>query len=136
MKNRQLTIAATLAIVALVGTWGMQALNAQQPAFKRTVLQKGDLSAPGREGVTALAEIPAGVAVGKHTHPGEEMAYILEGSLVLEVEGKPPVTLKAGDVFFIEAGKVHDGKNIGNTTAKVVATYIVEKGKPLATPVQ
>ena len=55
MKNRQLTIAATFAIAALVGTWGMQALNAQQPAFKRTVLQKGDLSAPGREGVTALA---------------------------------------------------------------------------------
>ena len=136
MQNPKLTIVATLAFAALAGTWGIQTLNAQQPAFKRTVLQRGDLSAPGREGVTALAEIPAGAAVGKHTHPGEEMAYVLEGSLLLEVEGKPPVTLKAGDVFFVEAGKVHDGKNVGNTTAKVVATYIVEKGKPLATPVK
>lgn len=130
------TAAFTLAsvLVAVVALLGGPASNAQQPAFKRTVLQKGDLSMPGREAVTALAEIPAGVRVGKHTHPGEEIGYIVEGTLVLEVEGKAPVTLKAGDAFFVEAGRPHDGKNEGAATAKVLATYVVEKGKPLATP--
>ena len=83
----------------------------------------------------APAEIPPGVRVGKHTHPGEEVAYILEGTLVLEVEGKGRGNLKAGDVFFVEAGRPHDGWNEGRGTTKVLATYIVEKGKPLATPV-
>ncbi|MBI1894224.1 MAG: cupin domain-containing protein [Candidatus Rokubacteria bacterium] len=119
----------------MVGT-GIQTLNAQQPGFKRTILQKQDLSAQGREGVMLVAEFAPGAAAGKHTHPGEEIGYVLEGSLVLEVEGKPAVTLKAGDVFFVEAGRVHDGKNPGNKAAKVVSTLVVEKGKPLATPVK
>jgi len=76
------------------------------------------------------------VRVGKHTHPGEEIGYVAGGTRKLEVEGKPPVILKAGDAFFVEAGCPHDGTNKGTGTAKVVvATYIVEKGKPLATPV-
>ena len=111
-------------------------LNAQQPAFKRIPLQKQDLSVAGREVVQAIAEIPGGIAVGKHTHPGEEASYVMEGTLTLFVEGKPPLTLKAGDAFFVEAGRVHDAKNEGGSTAKVLATYIVEKGKPLASPVQ
>jgi quercetin dioxygenase-like cupin family protein len=125
-------IAATLALALLFAT----TLSAQQPGFKRTVVQKQDLSVAGREVVQAVAEIPAGMAAGKHTHPGEEIGYVLEGSLTLMVEGKPPVTVKAGESFFVPPGTVHDGKNEGASTAKVLATYVVEKGKPLASPAQ
>ena len=127
-----MTLALTLALIVAAG---LQTSTAQQPALKRTVLQKADLPVPGREAVTALAEIPGGVRVGKHTRPGEEVGYVLEGTLKLEVEGKPPVMLKAGDAFFVEAGPPHDGTNEGTGAAKVLATYIAEKGKPLATPV-
>jgi quercetin dioxygenase-like cupin family protein len=120
----------------LIGTLGVGSLLAQQPGFTRALLQKGDLSTPGREAVQVRAEFDPGVAAGRHTHPGEEFTYILEGTLVLEVEGKPPLTLNAGDYFFVPAGIVHDGRNIGSGKAKVLATYIVEKGKPLATPVK
>ncbi len=134
MIQRKVTVAAALLFAALMGTLGVRAVIAQQAAFKRTILQRGDLVTPGREAVMAQAEIPAGVRVGRHTHPGEEVGYVMEGTLLLEVQGKPPVTLKAGDVFFVEAGRPHDGTNEGVTTTKVLATYIVEKGKPLASP--
>ena len=136
MKNWKPTAAAaaTVALAVLTGTPGGEAPYAQQAALKRTILQRGDLSVQGREVVMAVAEVPPGAAAGKHTHPGEEVSYVLEGSLVLEVAGKPPKTFKAGDVFMVSAGTVHDGKNTGAGTAKVLATYIVEKGKPLATP--
>jgi quercetin dioxygenase-like cupin family protein len=136
MQNAKFVLAATASIAALIGTLGVQSLMAQQPGFTRALLQKGDLSIPGREAVQVRAEFDPGVAAGKHTHPGEEFTYILEGTLVLEVEGKPPLTLNAGDYFFVPAGIVHDGRNIGSGKARVLATYIVEKGKPLATPVQ
>jgi quercetin dioxygenase-like cupin family protein len=111
------------------------AVGAQEPPFKRTVLQKGDLSMAGREAVTARVDIPKGVSVGKHTHPGEEVAYVMEGTLQVEIEGATK-TVKAGEPFLIPAGKVHDAKNIGTGPAVVIATYIVEKDKPLATPVK
>ena len=111
-------------------------LHAQQTGFKRTVVQQGDLSAPGREVVQAIAELQPGGQSGRHTHPGEEVAYILEGTVELEMQGKPAVSKKAGDAFLIPAGTVHNAKNTGKTVAKVLGTYIVEKGKPLATPVQ
>ena len=136
MQKTKIALAATVSIVALIGTFGLQSLMAQQPGFSRTMLQKGDLSVAGREAVQVRAEFDPGVAAGKHTHPGEELGYILEGTLVLEIEGKPPVTLSAGDYFFVPAGIVHDGRNIGSGKAKVLATYVVEKGKPIATPVK
>ena len=74
-----------------------------------------------------------GAAFGRHTHPGEEIIYVLEGSLEYQVEGKPPVTLKAGDVFFVPAGTIHAARNVGGSTAAELATYVVEKGKPLLT---
>ena len=110
-------------------------LGAQQPTIKRTELQRGDLSTPGREAIMGKGEIPTGGATGRHTHPGEEVSYVLSGTLVLEVDGKPSRKLKAGDVFLIPAGTVHNGVNGGSDTATVIATYIVEKGKPLTTPV-
>lgn len=135
MRKRLIRVVVAALAVATIAL-GVQVPSAQQPALKRTLLQKQDLSVQGREGVMAHVEIPGGVQSGKHTHPGEEIGYILEGTLVLEREGQAPVTLKAGDSFFVPAGLVHNGKNTGTGTARVVSIYVVEKGKPLATPVQ
>jgi quercetin dioxygenase-like cupin family protein len=108
--------------------------GAQQSGFKRTVVQQGDLSAPGREAVMAVAELQPGAASGRHTHPGEEVAYVLTGPVVIEFDGKPAKTLQTGEGFLIPAGTVHNAKNTGKAVAKVLATYVVEKGKPVATP--
>ena len=72
-----------------------------------------------------------GVAFGKHSHPGAEVAYVLEGTLEYRLEGQPPVTLKAGEALFIPAGTIHAATNVGTGNAAELATYIVEKGKPL-----
>jgi len=135
--GRKLFLVAGIAIVVVAaGMWGARTLHAQVPGFKRTELQKHDISYAGHEAVMTKGDFNPGAAVPKHTHPGEEVAYILEGQVTIEVEGKPPAILKAGDVFFIPAGTVHTAKNSGTTPAKVLSTYIVEKGKPLATPVK
>jgi quercetin dioxygenase-like cupin family protein len=123
------------ALVTLIACLGIAAVaTAQQAGFKRTVLQQADISAPGREVITALGEFEVGASPGPHTHPGEEVSYVLEGSIVLEQAGKPNVTVKAGQAFLIPAGVVHNATNRGTGVAKIVASYIVEKGKPLATP--
>ena len=108
----------------------------QQPGFTRTDLQRHDLSVPGREVVQVRVDIAPGVASPRHTHPGEEIIYVLEGTLEYEVEGTPPVTLKAGDVLFVPAGAIHAAKNVGSGNAAELATYVVEKGKPLLTLVK
>jgi quercetin dioxygenase-like cupin family protein len=107
---------------------------AQQAGFTRTAIQTQDLSIPGRNAVQVRAEFDPGVAAGRHTHPGEELSYLLEGQIELRVDGQPPRIIKAGESFFVPAGVVHDGVNTGTGKAKVFATYIVEKGKPLASP--
>jgi quercetin dioxygenase-like cupin family protein len=109
---------------------------AQQPGIGRTDLQRHDLSAPGREAIQVRVDFDPGAAFGAHTHPGEEIIYVLEGSLEYQVEGKPAVTLHAGDVLFIPAGTIHAAKNVGSSPAKELATYVVEKGKPLLTLVK
>jgi len=131
MRSTILAIAAIL----FAGVIGAGNAGAQQSGFKRTVLQQGDLSMAGHESVTAVAEFQPGGTVGRHTHPGEEVGYILEGTIVLEQDGKPAVTLGPGKTFFIPAGTVHNATNRGTAPARVLANYIVEKGKPLATPV-
>jgi quercetin dioxygenase-like cupin family protein len=113
----------------------LPAAEAQQTGVKRTDLQRHDLSTPGREAVQVRVDLAPGVAFGNHTHPGEEIIYVLAGTIEYQVEGKP-VTLKAGDVLFIPAGTVHAAKNVGSDTASELATYIVEKGKPLLTLVK
>lgn len=130
---KKLTIGAALAVVALAMGAG---LYAQQPGFKRIEVQDRDLSIPGRHAVQARAEFEPGGAIGRHTHPGEELSIVLEGTLVLEVDGQPARTVKAGESFFVPAGVVHAGKNTGTGKAVVFATYIVEKGKPVATMVK
>ena len=122
--------------IAFVGLALTAALGlAQAQGFKRTEVQRGDLSAPGREGVQAVAEIQPGAQSGKHTHPGEEIGYVLQGPVVVEIDGMAAKTLKTGEGFIIPAGKVHNARNTGSSVAKVLGTYIIEKGKPLATPV-
>src|SRR2546430_2374231 len=110
--------------------------RAQQPRIKRTDLQRHDLSVPGREVVQARIDFDRGAVSPKHTHPGEEIIYVLEGSLEYQVEGKPPVTLKAGDVLFIPAGTIHVARNVGKTNGAGLGTYVVEKGKPLVVIVE
>ena len=123
--------------VLLVGSAvALHLASAQQPGFTRTDLQRHDLSVPGREVVQVRVDLAPGVASPRHTHPGEEIIYVLEGTLEYAVEGQPPVTLKAGDVLFVPAEAVHVAKNVGSSNAAELATYVVEKGKPLLTLVK
>ena len=121
----------TLAVLIIGSGLVLQVARAQQPGIKRTDLQRHDLSVPGREAVQVRVDFDPGAAFGKHRHPGEEIIYVIEGSLEYEVEGKPPMTLKAGEVLFIPAGTIHAAKNVGSGNAAEIATYVVEKGKPL-----
>jgi quercetin dioxygenase-like cupin family protein len=105
--------------------------RSQQAGVTRTPLQWHDLSTPGREMVQVRVDLAPGVTFPPHSHPGEEIVYVIEGMLEYRVEGKPPVTLKAGEVLFIPAGVVHGVTNVGSGNAAELATYIVEKGKPL-----
>jgi quercetin dioxygenase-like cupin family protein len=100
---------------------------------KRTILQRADLGG-NLELVMGLAEIAPGGATGRHTHFGTEAGYVVEGSTSLEVEGEPPKLVKAGESYLIPAGKVHNAKTVGDGPVKVLASYVVEKGKPFASP--
>jgi quercetin dioxygenase-like cupin family protein len=121
----------------IVGTGlALHAANAQQPGIQRTDLIQHDLSVPGREAVQARVDIAPGAISIKHSHPGEEVAYVLEGSLEYQLEGRAPVTLHAGEALFIPAGVAHVAKNVGRGKASDLATYIVEKGTPLVVPVK
>ena len=125
-----------IAVAVLMVASGLALHAAQQPEIKRTDLQRHDLSVPGREVVQVRVELAPGVAFPKHTHPGEEIIYVLEGTWEYTVEGKPPVTLKTGDVLFIPAGTIHSAQNVGSGNGAELATYVVEKGKPLLTLVK
>jgi quercetin dioxygenase-like cupin family protein len=133
LKNMQIVAMAALVAAAVLAPLGAQA---QQSGVTRTDLQRHDLSSPGREAIQVRVDLAPGVAFGKHTHPGEEVIYVLEGQLEYQIEDRPPVTLKAGDVLFIPAGMVHSARNPGSVTGSELATYIVEKGKPLLTLVK
>jgi quercetin dioxygenase-like cupin family protein len=138
MSNTLMKTPRVLAITALLvgSVLALHVARAQQAGIKRTDLQRHDLSAPGWEAVQVRVDIDPGMAFGKHTHPGEEIIYVLKGTLEYQIEGKPPATLKAGDVLFIPAGTIHAAKNVGSDTASELATYVVEKGKPLLTLVK
>jgi quercetin dioxygenase-like cupin family protein len=131
MKPTLKTVASALSLAALAGVLALPATPAQLSGTHRTDLQRHDLSLPGREVVQARVDIDPGKAAPKHRHPGEEIVYVLEGQMQYQLEGKPPVTLKAGDVLFIPAGVPHTAKNVGTDNAAELATYVVEKGKPL-----
>jgi quercetin dioxygenase-like cupin family protein len=127
--TRPRIVAAAALIVASALT--LHAASAQQPGIKRTELQRHDLGIPGREAVQVRIDFAQGAEFGRHTHPGEEIIYVIEGLLEYQVEGKPPITLKAGEVLFVPAGTIHAAKNVGSVNAAELGTYVVEKGKPL-----
>ena len=133
MKAKRVT-----GVVALLvgGGLALHLAPAQDPGIRRTELQRHDLGASGREVVQVRVEFDPGVAFGRHRHPGEEIAYVLEGVLEYQVEGRPPTTLRAGEVLFIPAGTIHSAKNVGSDNGAELATYVVDKGKPLVEPVQ
>jgi quercetin dioxygenase-like cupin family protein len=121
-----------LLMIALlaVGASALGAPPARPPGTARTDLQRHDLSIPGREVVQLRVDFAPGASFPRHTHPGEEIIYVIEGSLEYEVAGKP-VTVNAGGVLFVPAGTIHAARNIGSAPAAELGTYIVEKGKPL-----
>ena len=134
-RLRTVVVIALLACGAAIGAGVDRIAFAQQPGIKRTILLRTD--EPGsqtHEAVMGVAEIAPGAMAGKHRHPGIEIGYVLEGSVTLEHEGEQPKMLKAGDAFRNAPG-VHNAKNTGTTPVKILAVYLVEKGKPLAEPV-
>jgi quercetin dioxygenase-like cupin family protein len=128
--NKKILLGAvlTLGLSTLVS---LEAVFAQLPGIKRIDLQKHDIQLPGYETIQAQIDFEMGAAVGMHSHPGEEVIYVLEGILEYQVDGQKPVSLKAGEVLFIPAGINHSAKNIGKVKAAELATYIVKKDKPL-----
>ena len=107
---------------------------AQPPALTRTIVTRADVSVPGREAVIARVEVAPGGVAGWHTHPGDEISYVTEGEATLMIAGQPPRKVAAGEAFVIPAGVVHNARNEGTTPARLVGVYVVEKGKPLASP--
>lgn len=131
MTRLRKTLIATLAFAALGATG---ALMAQSSGLTRTLVGRADVSVPNREAVVARVEVAAGAKAGRHTHPGDEISYVLEGEVTLLIDGQAPRAVKAGESFVIPAGVVHDAHNESSTPTKLVGVYVVEKGKPLATP--
>ena len=127
---RRTPIIAATAVVVL-SALALHAQSARQPGTRRTELQRHDLGITGREVVQARIELDPGVSFGKHWHPGEEIVYVLEGSIVYELEGRPPIRVNAGEVLFIPPRTVHSAKNVGRGIGAELATYVVDKGRPL-----
>ncbi|TGX52561.1 cupin domain-containing protein [Sphingomonas gei] len=124
---------ATLALVALGSASPLP--QARPAGTTRTDLQRHDLGVPGREVLQARVDFAPGATFPRHRHPGEEIIYVLEGSLEYEIAGKS-VALKAGEVLFVPAGTIHAARNLGSVKAAELATYVLEKGKPLTTIVE
>jgi quercetin dioxygenase-like cupin family protein len=138
MKRTAVMLAVTLAVGIALATFGSRSLNAEQQPLKRTMLLRTDLKGlDGKEGVVLLVELAPAAAAGRHYHPGNEVNHILEGSGVLEIEGKSPITLQVGTTSYIPAGEVH---NVRSTSAsgplKLLVFWVAEKGQPLAVPVK
>jgi quercetin dioxygenase-like cupin family protein len=126
---RIISVAAGMALVVFAGV-----LAAQNSALTRTIVTKADVSVPGREAVVARVEIAPGGIAGWHTHPGDEVSYVMDGEATLMIAGQPPRKVKAGEGFVIPAGTVHNAKNEGAAAVKLVGVYVIEKGQPLASP--
>jgi quercetin dioxygenase-like cupin family protein len=105
-----------------------------QDGVDRRILLRHDLDLPGREAVQVEVTLAPGAREGRHTHAGTVVGYVLEGDVMLEMDGAPPRALARGDSFLIEPGRVHEGINRGSATVRVLAVFVVEKGKPLTTP--
>ena len=126
-----ITAAAALLVASSLALPVGQAHEVSLGDIKRTNLLRNDLSAPGREVIQVLVEFGPGVTAARHAHPGEELVYVTQGSLEYRLDGRPPVIVNTGEVLFIPHGTPHSVKNVGTVKATELATYIVEKGKPL-----
>jgi quercetin dioxygenase-like cupin family protein len=131
MMNKKMMIAFAIGVIGFAGLSFPGNAFAQPKGVYRTDLQRHDLSAPGWEVVQARVDIDHGVLAPKHSHPDEEIIYVLGGVLEYQLDGQAPVRLKAGDVLFIPAGVVHSARNVGKGKGIELATYTVKKGKPL-----
>jgi quercetin dioxygenase-like cupin family protein len=132
MKVTRIIAAAALMIAG--SGLSLDHSSAQQQAVQRTDLLQSDISIPGREVSQVRVDFAPGAVSITHSHPGEEVAYVLEGSLEYQLEGRQPVTLNAGESLFIPAGTVHLAKNVSSGKSSELATYILEKGKPAVVP--
>lgn len=122
----------TIVVALFVGFAG-RGVVAQQPAVERKVLLQQDVTIPGYQNVLVAVMIPVGGREGRHTHPGTVIVYVTEGALTLDHDGRPTTTYKAGETFYVDADKVHEGINKGSTPVRAIASFVVEKGKPLTT---
>ena len=139
MLKKSMTRIAVVTAIVVFGLLAARALVSGQtaaPTVKRTVLLQHDVSAPGYEALLVQVEIPAGGREGRHTHPGTAMIHVVEGAITLDYEGKPTTTYKAGQSFFVDAGKVHEGINMTNAPTKAIATFVIPKGQPVTTQVK
>lgn len=138
LKNRinvKVMVIAAAVLAILLPAWTTSSAQ-QAPTVTRKVLMQQDLTIPGYATALVLVEIPVGGREGRHTHPGTLLVHVEQGDLTLDYEGKPTKTYKAGETFSVEPGKIHEGINKGNTPIKAIASFVVEKGKPLTTQVQ
>jgi len=139
LTRREFAGIASCAICGLSGAIATDAAAQGQPAastagVSRKILSQMDGPAPGYVTINVEAEIEPGVAVARHTHPGIESGYVLEGGLDLPIQGQPTRTLKPGDGFQVPPETPHAGSKNGDKKTRIAITYIVEKGKPLASP--
>ena len=132
MKTFRIFAATAALLIATGSTLPVaQAHEVSLGDIKRTNLLRNDLSTAGREVIQVLVEFGPGVSAVRHSHPGEKLVFVTEGSLEYQLDGRPPLTVKAGEALFIPHGTPHAVKNVGSVKATELATYIVEKGKPL-----
>jgi quercetin dioxygenase-like cupin family protein len=127
--SKALVLGAALAAIGVVAI-----ARDEAPHANRQILQRQDVSGTAKEAVIGTADLPGGVAIGRHTHPGEEVGYVLKGPVLMRVQGRSDVVLQAGDSYVIPAGVPHDAEAQERSGAKVVATWVVDKGQPLSTP--
>jgi quercetin dioxygenase-like cupin family protein len=127
-------LAKTVAVLLLAGIGAESSSAFAEEPLRRTDLIKNQIDVPGHEIVQVRVDFLPGVLAAKHCHPGEEIAYVIEGTLEYTLDGRAPVTLTAGQSLFIPAGVVHSARNVNSGKASELATYIVENGKTLVVP--
>jgi quercetin dioxygenase-like cupin family protein len=133
LTRRGFAACALCAVTGFVATAAEAQSGATTPGLKRTILQRTDGPVAGYETLVVAVELAPGAMVARHTHPGIESAYVIEGDTELSIDGQPPRRLGPGEGFQIPVGLPHSAKNFDKAT-KIAATYVVEKGKPLASP--
>lgn len=125
----------SIRVWTVFGIVAVGGLLAQNPGIKRTIVKTQDVSG-GHQAIIASVTIAPGASAGRHTHPGEEISYVIEGEGEVLIDGQPPLPIKTGDGFVIPAGAIHDAHNTGAVPIKMAVVYYVENGKPFATPVK